>query len=70
MKKILNAYESCKALGEGADLYNGAAWAEHFKVYESDGLEGLVSFYEKNILVTGDTGTLIHDPAPIKELSI
>jgi hypothetical protein len=29
-----------------------------------------VSFYEKNILVTGDTGTLIHDPAPIKELSI
>ena len=70
MKKILNAYESCKALGEGADLYNGAAWAEHFKIYESDGLEGLVSFYEKNILVTEDTGTLIHDPAPIKELSI
>lgn len=70
MKKVLNAYESCKALGEGADLYNGAAWEEHFKVYESDGLEGLTRFYEKNILVTGDTGTLIHDPAPIKELTL
>ena len=70
IKKILNAYESCKALGPGADLYNGAAWAEHFIVYESEGLDGLVKFFEKNILVVGDTGLLIDDPAPIKELPL
>ena len=70
IKKILNAYESCKALGPGEDLYNGAAWAEHFIVYESEGLDGLVKFFEKNILVVGDTGLLIDDPAPIKELPL
>jgi len=69
MKKILNAYESCKALGPGADLYNGAAWEQHFKIYESEGVNGLVSFFEKNILVKGDTGSLIFDPAPVKELT-
>lgn len=69
MKKILNAYEACKALGPGADLYNGAAWAEHFTIYESDGLDGLVNYFENNILVKGDTGSLIFDPAPIKDIS-
>lgn len=68
MKKVLNAYTACKALGAGADLYNGAAWEEHFKVYESDGLDGLVNFYDKKILVKGNTGSLIFDPAPLKEL--
>ncbi len=70
IKKILNAYESCKALGPGADLYNGAAWAEHFIIYESEGLDGLVKFFQKNVLVTGDTGSMINDPAPIKELPL
>lgn len=70
MKKILNAYEACRALGPGADLYNGAAWAEHFKIYESDGIAGLKKYFYNNILVTGDTGTLIFDPAPIKELPL
>lgn len=65
LKKILNAYESCKALGPGADLYNGAAWAEHFKIYESDGIDGLKRYYENNILVKGDTGSLVFSPAPI-----
>jgi hypothetical protein len=70
IKKILNAYESCKALGPGADLYNGAAWAEHFIIYESEGLDGLVKFFQKNVLVTGGTGSMINDPAPIKELPL
>ena len=70
IKKILNAYESCKALGPGADLYNGAAWAEHFIIYQSEGLDGLVKFFQKNVLVTGDTGSMINDPAPIKELPL
>jgi len=70
MKKILNAYESCKALGPGADLYNGAAWAEHFKIYESDGIDGLTKYYEDNVLVKGDTGSLIFSPTPIKELPL
>jgi hypothetical protein len=70
MKKILNAYESCKALGPRADLYNGAAWAEHFKIYESDGIGGLTSYYEDNVLVKGDTGSLIFSPTPIKELTL
>jgi len=68
MKKILNAYEACKALGPGADLYSGAAWAEHFNIYEADGLDGLVQYFDNNILVTQDTGSLIYDPAPIMEL--
>jgi len=68
MRKILNAYQACKALGSGADLYNGAAWAEHFKIYESEGTNGLVKFFEKNILVQNDLGSLINDPAPIMEL--
>lgn len=70
MKKILNAYEACRALGPGADLYNGAAWAEHFNIYETDGTEGLVKYFENNILVKGDTGSLILDPAPIRELPV
>lgn len=70
MKKILNAYEACRALGPGADLYNGAAWAEHFKIYESDGIAGLKKYFYNNILVTGDTGTLVFDPAPIRELPV
>lgn len=69
MKKILNAYEACKALGPGADLYNGAAWAEHFTIYETDGVDGLVKYFENNILVKGDTGSLIFDPAPIKDIT-
>ena len=67
---ILNAYESCKALGPGADLYNGAAWAEHFKIYESDGIDGLNRYYENNILVKGDTGSLIFSPTPIMGISV
>ena len=68
MKKVLNAYTACKALGKGADLYNGAAWEEHFNVYESEGIDGLVGFFEKNILVKGNTGSLIFDPAPIMNI--
>jgi len=68
MKKVLNAYESCKALGPGADLYNGAAWEQHFKIYETEGVSGLHEFYYQNILVKGNTGSLIKDPAPIKEI--
>lgn len=70
LRKILNAYESCKALGPGADLYNGAAWAEHFKIYESDGIDGLNRYYENNILVKGDTGSLIFSPTPIMGISV
>jgi len=70
MKKVLNVYESCKALGKGHDLYNGAAWEEHFKIYESSGIKGLEEFYKNNILITEDTGSLIFDPAPIMELPI
>jgi hypothetical protein len=68
MRKILNAYESCRALGPGADLYNGAAWAEHFKIYEAYGTKGLEDYFHKNILVTGNTGSLLNDPAPIAGL--
>ena len=69
MKKILNAYEACRALGPGADLYKGAAWEEHFNIYEAEGIAGLVEYFEKNILVKGDTGSLIFDPAPIKDIT-
>lgn len=68
IQKILKSYESCKALPSNEDLYHGAAWAEHFKVYESDGIDGLKNFYYKNIFVTGDLGGLINDPAPLMEL--
>lgn len=70
MRKILNAYESCRALGPGADLYNGAAWEEHFKIYEKDGKEGLKEYFYKNILVSAENGigTLIHSPAPIMSI--
>lgn len=68
IRKILKSYESCKALSPQEDLYNGAAWAEHFKVYESDGLSGLEKFYYDNIFISGDLGDLILDPAPVKEL--
>lgn len=70
IKKITNAYEACKALGAGHDLYNGAAWAEHFVVYESNGIDGLINYYQENILVKENTGSLIYDPAPIKGLSV
>ena len=33
-------------------------------------LNELVKFFEKNILVVGDTGSLINDPAPIKGLPL
>lgn len=67
MRKILNAYESCRALGPGADLYNGAAWEQHFNIYEKDGIDGLKEFFYKNIFVSqaNGLGSLIHDPAPI-----
>lgn len=68
VRKILKSYESCKALSPGADLYNGAAWAEHFKIYEADGIAGLEKYYYENVFVSGDTGTLVLDPAPIMEL--
>jgi len=67
MRKILNAYQSCRALGPGADLYNGAAWEQHFNIYEKDGIDGLKEFFYKNIFVSqaNGLGSLIHDPAPI-----
>jgi len=68
IRKILKSYESCKALPSGADLYNGAAWAEHFKIYEADGTAGLEKYYYENVFVSGDTGALVFDPAPIMEL--
>lgn len=70
MKKVLNAYEACKALDSNADLYHGAAWAEHFVVYESQGIDGLKNFYYNNILIKGSTGDLIKDPAPIKDIFV
>lgn len=68
IRKILKSYESCKALESNSDLYNGAAWAEHFKIYEKDGIEGLKQYYYANILVGEDLGQLIKDPAPLMEL--
>lgn len=68
ISKILKSYESCKALQSNSDLYNGAAWAEHFKIYEKDGIDGLKQYYHDNILVHKDLGSLINDPAPIMEL--
>lgn len=68
VRKILKSYESCKALPSNKDLYNGAAWAEHFIVYEAEGIKGLEDFYYKNIYVTQDLGGLINDPVPLMEL--
>ena len=68
IQKILKSYESCKALAPGSDLYNGAAWAEHFKIYEADGLDGLKKYYYDNVYVKGDLGSLVLDPAPVWSL--
>jgi len=70
IKKVLNAYEACKALEQNEDLYNGAAWAEHFRSYESGGNKNLEKFYKDNILITGDTRSLIFDPVPIMGLPL
>lgn len=67
IKKITNAYNACKALESNHDLYNGAAWQQHFSIYEDKGIDGLIDFFENNILVKGDLGKLILDPAPIME---
>lgn len=69
IRKILKSYDACKALASNQDLYNGAAWAEHFIIYENQGLKGLEDFYYKNIFVTQDLGNLINDPAPLMELT-
>ena len=68
IKKVTNAYEACKALPSNHDLYKGAAWSQEFEEYETNGVEGLEKMFYKNVLVQGDLGNLIHDPAPIMEL--
>lgn len=68
IKKVTNAYEACKALPSNHDLYKGAAWWQEFEEFEANGVPGLEKMYYKNILVQGDLGRLIHDPAPIMEL--
>lgn len=65
MKKVLNAYKACKALPENADLRGGAAWKEHFLVYEDKGVAGLEEMFYKDIF-NEELGSLIHDPAPYK----
>lgn len=67
MCKVLNAYESCRALPKNDDLYRGAAWAEHFNVYEKDGKAGLEKMFYDTVYISGDLGSLVYDPAPIKE---
>lgn len=66
--KIINAYEACRALPKNDDLYNGAAWAEHFVVYENEGKAGLEKMFYDTVYTTGDLGTLVYDPTPIREL--
>ena len=41
-----------------------------FQRDESDGIDGLTKYYEDNVLVKGDTGSLIFSPTPIKELPL
>lgn len=65
IQKILKSYESCKALDSFHDLYYGAAWKEHFEIYESKGLDGLKEFFYSNIYVSENIDSLIFDPAPI-----
>lgn len=69
IKKVTNAYKSCKALPSNHDLYNGAAWHQEFLAFESAGISALEEMYYKNVLVKEDLGSLIYDPAPIMELT-
>lgn len=65
LKKILNAYKACKALPENADLRGGAAWKEHFLVYEDKGIPGLEAmFYDQ--IYNEELGSLILDKAPYR----
>lgn len=68
IKKVTNAYQACKALGVGHDLYNGAAWQSEFIEYENGGVAALEKMYYNNVLVKNDLGTLIYDPVKIMEI--
>ncbi len=65
VNKVLNAYRACKALPENADLRGGAAWKEHFLVYEKDGIDGLKNMFHREVYVT-DVSNGVLDPAPYR----